>query len=269
MLLYKAICYLGSSVLPSYATAQNVEEKNPLDANLSEQLKQVCTRRQFQQERKKKKKREQPCLKCCFRNLPSHPGTPALPSSLQGCLPPSHSARWAAGTLAQHSLGTAPALFTHLEKQTRGGGCSGITHQTHRLPRGFRHFQGGNPQGCAGETPAASPDLSTSSRLGPGCPCEPRHPRSSPVDYLRLHCCGRGRRARGRRSGSWSFSPGRCTPHPSSCPGRTARAHQQHPQPGCSPFVGTFGNYRFSGAKHSLIAAGAGGIDFLFCFKCS
>lgn len=92
---------------------------------------------------------------------------------------------------------------------------------------------------------------------------------SSPVDYLRLRCCGRGRRARGRQSGSWSFSPGRCPPHPSSCPGRTARAHQQHPQPGCSPFVGTFGNYRFSGAKHSLIAAGAGGIDFLFCFKCS
>lgn len=127
--------------------------------------------------KERKKKKEQPCLKCCFRNLPSHPGTPALPSSLQGCLPPSHSARWAAGTLAQHSLSTAPALFTHLEKQTGGGGCSGITHQTHCLPRGFRHFQGGNPQGCTGETPAASPDLSTSSRLGPGCPCEPRHPR--------------------------------------------------------------------------------------------
>lgn len=35
------------------------------------------------------------------------------------------------------------------------------------------------------------------------------------------------------------------------------------------PFLGTGGNYRFSRAKHSLIAARAGGIDFLFCFKCS
>lgn len=31
-------------------------KKNPLDANLSEELKQVCTRRQFQQKEGKKKK---------------------------------------------------------------------------------------------------------------------------------------------------------------------------------------------------------------------
>lgn len=50
---------------------------------------------------------------------------------------------------------------------------------------------------------------------------------------------------------------------------QTPRAARGALQPACPPFLGPGGNYRFSSAKQSLIAAKAGGIDFLFCFKCS
>lgn len=51
-------------LFPAYATAQNVEgrkkeeKKNPLDANLPEELRRVCTRRQLQQNRGKEKRKK-------------------------------------------------------------------------------------------------------------------------------------------------------------------------------------------------------------------
>lgn len=161
MLLYKAICCLGSSVLPSYATAQNKEgKKNPLDANLSEELKQVCTRRQFQQE---KNKREQPCLKRCFRSLPILIARDSCPPQLPIGIPASYL----------HPSLPAPWLCT----QGRTNHCS-LTQRSklravgsHIQPTtlGLQVLPRWQSQKIAGELQQL--DLTSA----PGCPHQPRH----------------------------------------------------------------------------------------------
>ena len=189
--------------------------------------------------------REQPCLKRCFRNVPSLPGTPALPSSPQGCLPPSLPpalpdglpAPWLSTLCAglqlcsptwRSKLGVEGAVGSHIKPTAcpRALGASKVA-----IPRGVQ----GRPQQPA-LTSAPLPGWDWAAHVSPGTR------GSSPVNYVRLRCHGRDRRARGRQAGrqagSWSISPSRCPLHPSSRPGSTAQAHQQHLVAGLLSFRG-------------------------------